>query len=183
MLFISDVLVSPTGRGWQPVQISSWWWCICWNETLFPAPASDDLYKRLCIFPSFLFYLRSRQKKKTTHILQFLYFSLVRLFLFKFSVFIFCRPILKSDDSHSGDMHVRTSLSALGIFIRLLFKSTSILLRLQKRKLDRFIYNCSTMSFKEPAIRSSTLTSWTAKVHKKVHKLLCIKHFKEGLSS
>lgn len=66
MLFISDVLVSPTGRGWQPVQISSWWWCICWNETLFPAPASDDLYKRLCIFPSFLFYLRSRQKKQHT---------------------------------------------------------------------------------------------------------------------
>lgn len=62
MLFMSALLVSPTGRGWQPVQISSWWWCICWNETLSPAPASGGLYKPLCTSPSFLFFLRSRPK-------------------------------------------------------------------------------------------------------------------------
>lgn len=37
-------------------------------------------------------------------------------------------------------MQAKTGLSGRGIFIRLLFKSTSILLRLQKRKLGRFIW-------------------------------------------
>lgn len=50
----------------------------------------------------------------------------------------FCGQLVELDDSRSGDMHARTGLSALGIFIGLLFKSTSILL-LQKRKLGRLI--------------------------------------------
>lgn len=61
-----DIPVFPTDRGWQPVQISSWWWCICWNETPSPAPASGGLCKLPCISPSFLFCLRSWQETRHT---------------------------------------------------------------------------------------------------------------------
>lgn len=53
-------MVSPvfqTDPGWQPAQIFSWWWCICWSETLSPAPVSGGLCTLPCISPSFLFYL------------------------------------------------------------------------------------------------------------------------------
>lgn len=58
-------------------------------------------------------------------------------FHFKSLCIYFCGQVVKLEDSHSGDMHSRTGLSAHGIFISLRFKSTSILL--QKRKLGRFI--------------------------------------------
>lgn len=61
---IGDIPVFPTDRGWQPVQISSWWWCICWNETPSPAPVSGGLCKLPCISPSSSFYLRRRRETK-----------------------------------------------------------------------------------------------------------------------
>lgn len=60
---VPDIPVFPTDRGWQPVQISSWWWCICWNETLFPALVSGGLCTLPCISPSFWFYLRVWERK------------------------------------------------------------------------------------------------------------------------
>lgn len=58
-------------------------------------------------------------------------------FHFKSLCINFCGQVVQLEDSPSGHMHARTGLSAHGIFISLLFKSTSILL--QKRKLARFI--------------------------------------------
>lgn len=56
--------VFPTGRGWQPAQISSWWWCICWNETPSPAPASGGLCTRPCTSPSSSFSLQEVTREK-----------------------------------------------------------------------------------------------------------------------
>lgn len=74
---------------------------------------------------------------KSTHY-KFSVFPFVSFFShFKSLCICFCEQVVKLEDSHSGDRHARTGLSAHGIFISLLFKSTSILL--QKRKLGCFI--------------------------------------------
>lgn len=92
----------------------------------------------VCINYSVLF-LRSCftcEVDKSTHY-NFSIFRFFACFHFKSLCIYCCGQVVKLEDSHSGDMHARTGLSAHGIFTSLLFKSTSILL--QKSKLGRFI--------------------------------------------
>lgn len=63
-VLIVDEPVFPIDPGWQPVRTSSWWWCICWNETPSPAPASGGLCKLPCISPSSAFCLHVWEKKQ-----------------------------------------------------------------------------------------------------------------------
>lgn len=101
---IGDIPVFPTDRGWQPVQISSWWWCICWNETPSPTPVSGGLCKLPCISPSFSFYLRRR--RETKHSALRVFFWQPRRFTETFT--------------RTGNrvLQARTGLSVKSIFIR-----------------------------------------------------------------
>lgn len=157
-LFISDVPVSPTGRDWQPVRISSWWWCICWNETLSPAPVSDGLYKLLCTSPSFLFYLQSRQK---THI-TISQFSRVLAFFFpilNLSVYIVAGRLLnwKIPTVETG-MPERAYLHTASLSV--CFSNLHLFcFRNANWAVLSCVYNCRTVNFKEAAITSFTVTS------------------------
>lgn len=180
---VADVPVSRTGRGWQPTQISSWSWCICWNETLSPAPASGGLYKLLCTSPSFLFYLRSQQKwnkiSKKQLTLHLLYYSFVCLFLFKLSAFIFAgwplRWKIPTVETCRPRRAYRDVASLLGCFSNLHLFCFGF--RNANWAVLSGVFSCTTVTFKKAAIRSSTLASWKATTHKKVHKLLCLSPF------
>lgn len=103
--------VFPTDPGWQPVRISSWWWCICWSETPSPAPASDGLCTPPCISPSFLFYLRTRQMHTV---------RTRRLHLFIYS-FVFIWMIVSLQTAGWAGLRVWTGqayLSAASLFSR-----------------------------------------------------------------
>lgn len=135
--------VFPTDPGWQPVRISSWWWCICWSETPSPAPASDGLCTPPCISPSFLFYLRTRQMHTV---------RTRRLHLFIYSFVCFYLNDRESADSRLGRLACldRPGLSERRIVIQPRVKSTS---SPQIRKLS-CVWSSSDdkANFKEPGL-------------------------------
>lgn len=109
-----DQPVFPTDRGWQPAQISFWWWCICWNETPSPAPISDGLCTLPCTSPSSLSYLWRWKNKKHSHE------EVVCPFLGSSA----CSQVVELEGfPPRSRLHARTGLSTHSIFISCVFNT------------------------------------------------------------